>query len=190
MRLPKFILASASPRRARLLRRRGVLFEIVPAATAEIDAADMPYISPGEIAAHNSWTKAHAVARRHPGDIVVGCDTVVALGARSLGKPGNKDEARDMLRQLSGRTHAVISAVAILRPATQPTLFQEVTLVRFRRLSDAEIERYLDRVHVLDKAGAYALQQHGRSIVDAINGPADNVIGLPVDRLLQELARP
>jgi len=164
---------------------------VVPAHAAEIDASDPPLLSPGEIASCNAWLKAKAVARVHPTDIVVGCDTVVALGASALGKPRSRDEARAMLYRLSGRTHAVISAVAIIRPrpSHRLSIFREVTLVRFRRLSDAEIDRYLERVDVMDKAGAYALQEHGRSIVEAIRGSADNVVGLPVDRLLQELGR-
>ncbi|MCC6352585.1 MAG: septum formation protein Maf [Verrucomicrobiae bacterium] len=184
------ILASASPRRARLLRSRGIRFEVVPAAVDEIGAGEPPRLSPGELAAHNAWLKAADVARTRPAAIVVGCDTVVALGARALGKPRDPGDARAMLRLLSGRVHAVISAVAIIGPSLPggTRAFREVTLVRFRALSDADIAAYLARVHVLDKAGAYALQEHGRSIVEAIRGPADNVVGLPVDRLLQELA--
>lgn len=185
---PHFILASASPRRARLLRRAGARFDVIPAGSTELDSADIPYISPAEIASYNAWKKATSVAIRHPGTIVVGCDTVVALGAHTLGKPRNRNEARDMLRRLSGRVHAVISAVVIVRPhARTPRGFRQVTLVRFRRLTDRDIDRYLDRVHVLDKAGAYALQKDGAHIVEAIMGPADNVVGLPVDRLLAEL---
>lgn len=187
----KFILASASPRRAGLLRARGARFEVVPAPIAEIEPEDSPRLSPGELAACNAWRKAAAVARARPGEIVVGCDTVVALGPRALGKPRDAGEARAMLRLLSGRIHAVISAVAIfhLIQTTRPRAFQEVTLVRFRKLSESQIGRYLQRVDVLDKAGAYAFQEHGLSIVEAILGSADNVVGLPVDRLLQELAR-
>lgn len=184
-----FILASASPRRARLLRARGARFDVVPASIAEIDAEDPPCLSPGELAGCNAWLKAADVARACPRAIVVGCDTVVALGACALGKPRDAGEARAMLRQLSGRIHAVISAVAIFHPRhpARARVFREVTLVRFRQLSEPEIDCYLQRVDVMDKAGAYALQEHGRSIVEAIRGPADNVVGLPVDRLLQEL---
>jgi septum formation protein len=186
-----FILASASPRRARLLRTRGARFKVVPASVAEIDAGDPPRLSPGELAACNAFLKAADVARSHPRQIVVGCDTVVALGACALGKPRDAAEARSMLRMLGGRVHAVISALAIFHPdrPTRPRIFREVTLVRFRHLSEPEIDRYLQRVDVMDKAGAYALQEHGRSIVEAICGPADNVVGLPVDRLLRELDR-
>ncbi len=154
----------------------------------EVGAGEPPHLCPGELAAYNAWLKAAAVARYRPRDIVVGCDTVVALGTRALGKPRDIADAKAMLRALSGRVHAVISAVAIFRPG-RARLFREVTLVRFRSLSGPDIAAYLERVHVLDKAGAYALQEHGQHIIQAIRGSADNVVGLPVDRLLRELGR-
>jgi septum formation protein len=189
---PGFILASASPRRARLLRARGAAFTVEPARVAEIDASAFPRFSPGEIAAINACRKAATVARSHPGRWVVGCDTVVAIETRTFGKPTDQAEARSMLRALSGRVHAVISAVTLAQQRSRGLRirsFRETTLVRFHRLPEREIDAYLQRVHVLDKAGAYALQQEGNRIIRAIRGPADNVIGLPVDRLLNEMAR-
>lgn len=189
-RVPDFVLASASPRRLRLLRARGLSFIAAPSGVAELEPGGHPHLSPGELAAANAFRKAAAVAEGHPGRWVVGCDTVVALGTTIFGKPADAAAARAMLRHLSGRVHAVTSAVAIVRilpPHRHIHAFRETTLVRFHPLSDRAIEAYLERVHVLDKAGAYALQEDGDRIVRAIRGSADTVIGLPVVRLLRKL---
>jgi septum formation protein len=136
--------------------------------------------------------KAEEIAGRFPDRIVVGADTVVALNGRSLGKPKDREHARDMLRHLSGQTHLVYTAVHVIdgRTGRQAAGFSR-TFVTMRRLPDAQIDRYAGSQEVQDKAGAYAIQGEGARLVRAIRGPRDNVVGMPVTllrRLLAELA--
>ena len=136
----------------------------------------------------NAVLKARAVSQRHPASIVIGADTLVELGKEALGKPASLDSARRMLRSLSGKTHFVATGVAVICEELDLIVkFTERTGVTFRNLSDADIEKYLSLVPVLDKAGAYAIQEHPEIIIDSISGSETNVIGLPAERLAETL---
>lgn len=185
MPLPALILASASPRRQELLRQCGVNFEVVPAAVPEVHD---PALTARELSLLNAFRKARAVAERYPDRLVLGADTLVARGRCPYGKPADLADAARMLAELQGRTHEVVTGVCLLhRRARRVQLFAETTAVRFRPLSDAQIREYLARVNPLDKAGAYAIQEHGDRLVAEICGSYSNVVGLPVERLLEVL---
>jgi septum formation protein len=177
------ILASASPRRRELLEALGLPFEVMAVDIPELDADSAPHLSPAGLARENARHKAAAAAERSPGRWVLGADTVVALDGRLFGKPASLEQAREFLRALSGRTHEVITGCALLDPERREDVFHELTRVTFRALTDETIGRYLAEVHVLDKAGAYALQEHGEWILEHVEGSRANVIGLPVEAL-------
>ncbi len=179
------VLASASPRRRDLLQSAGIDFVAVPAEGAEIDDASLGCTG---LVMANARTKALGVASARPREIVLGADTLVWLDGRPLGKPADLDSARGMLAALSGRIHEVVTGVHVVRldPLRQIE-FHETTRVRFRTLDDAVIGEYLARVDVLDKAGAYALQEHGEMLVESVEGSRSNVVGLPLERTLAAL---
>lgn len=178
------ILASQSPRRRDLLTREGVEFRIETQEVDEVNDASLP---PEELCARNAAAKAAAVAVLHPDDVVVGADTLVFIDGRPLGKPADEADAVRMLSELQGRTHCVCTAVAVFMPGGERRDFAEKSYVTFRRMTEADIRRYLTEVYVLDKAGAYAMQEKSELIVERVEGDVDNVIGLPVGRLLQVL---
>lgn len=182
---PPIVLASASPRRRELLQSAGIDFVAVPAGGAEIDDASLGCTG---LVMANARAKALEVASARPREIVLGADTLVWLDGRPLGKPADLDSARDMLAALSGRIHEVVTGVHVVRldPLRQIE-FHETTRVRFRMLDDAVIGDYLARVDVLDKAGAYALQEHGGMLVESVEGSRSNVVGLPLERTLAAL---
>ncbi len=186
--IPALVLASRSPRRRELLLAAGVEDVIIaPSCAEESDDAS------GGLAAlvlANARTKATDVATRHPASVVIGADTLVWLEGEVLGKPEDLPSARQMLSRLSGRLHEVCTGVSIIR--LEPHLqveFHETTRVRFRPLDDRLIDDYLSKVDVLDKAGAYALQEYGEMIVESVEGSRSNVVGLPVERTLAALRR-
>ncbi len=178
------VLASQSPRRRELLERAGLAFRV---EVREADELCDPTLPPEELCARNAAMKAEAVAAEFPQDTVIGADTLVFIDGCPLGKPADEAEARTMLRRLQGREHFVCTAVAVILPGGARRDFVERTAVRFRPLDEVAIGRYLAAVHVLDKAGAYAIQEHGEMIIEGICGDLDNVIGLPVTRLLTVL---
>ena len=181
---PLLILASASPRRRALMAEHGYKFEVaVPAGVEEIAPA---HLSPGETVLANARAKARAALAATPGAIVLGVDTEVFFEGRVLGKPADTDAAFAMLSRLNGRTHEVYSGVWILGQGKERG-FIEVTGVRFHRRSNAELKRYLARIHPLDKAGAYAAQEDRGEMIAAVEGSFSNVIGLPMERLRGEL---
>jgi septum formation protein len=168
-----------------LLRSAGVHFSVDPAEGAEDDDHALGLAM---LVATNARSKALEVAARHPHAVVLGADTLVWLGGRALGKPADHDQARAMLRELSGRTHEVATGVHLVRMATrQQVEFHEVTRVRFRPFGQEVIEEYLTTVDVLDKAGAYALQERGEMLVESVEGCRLNVVGLPLERTLAAL---
>jgi len=183
------ILASASPRRRELLEALGLPFEVMAVDIPELDADSAPHLSPAGLARENARHKAAAAAERSPGRWVLGADTVVALDGRLFGKPASLAQARKFLRALSGRTHEVITGCALLDPERREEIFHELTRVIFRALPDETIERYLAEVPVLDKAGAYALQERGEWIIERVEGSRANVIGLPVEALERVLKK-
>ncbi len=181
----RIVLASSSPRRSELLRSAGVTF-----STASADAVEIhdPALGLTGLVTANARTKALAVASSHPGAVVIGADTLVWLDGHALGKPGDLDQARSMLKRLAGRVHEVATGVHLIRlePRMQVE-FHETTRVRFRPFEAEVVEKYLERVHVLDKAGGYALQEHGEMLVESVEGSCSNVVGLPLERTLAAL---
>jgi septum formation protein len=176
------LLASASPRRRELLIAAGIAFEVISVSVSELDASTAPHLNAAQLAEANAKLKAHDAAQ--PARWVLGADTVVALKGRIFGKPATLDEARDFLRALRGATHEVVTGCALVGPDGAATIFHETTRVTFRALSGETIDRYLAEVPVLDKAGAYGLQERGEIIIERVEGSRANVIGLPVERLL------
>lgn len=180
------ILASASPRRADLLRQLGLEFQVIPSAAAE---ACQEQLTARELCQLNAYRKARVVAKQWPDALVLGADTLVCLGNRLYGKPADLADATRMLAELQGRTHQVVTGVCLIHLRThRQRLLAEVTDVTFRALDAGGIDRYLKQVNPLDKAGAYAIQEHGELIVHEISGSFSNVVGLPVERLQVELA--
>ena len=177
------ILASASPRRRDLLAEMGVAFETRPAAVVELDKRTAAHFTASELALANARLKAEAVAKENPGRWIFGADTVVALEDRIFGKPADLAEAKIFLSAMSGRTHQVVTGCVLLSNEGEETAFAEETLVTFQKLVDIVIDRYLAAVEVLDKAGAYALQEHPEMIIAAVRGSRNNVVGLPTERL-------
>lgn len=178
------LLASASPRRRDLLKKAGIAHEVAALNTAEIEP-DRPHgMTPAEFVWRNALRKARAAARLYRDRKILAADTVVALGVRIFGKPRDRRQATSFLKTLSGQTHEVLTAVILIKPGcARPSGFVERTEVTFRKLTTAQISKYLSDVHVLDKAGAYALQEKGAQIVAHIRGSRTNVVGLPMERV-------
>ncbi len=175
------ILASASPRREFLLREMGLRFNVViPAGVEEVTEG----LAPESLATHNAQIKARAVAGRHAQAIVIGADTIVVLDGVVYGKPRDMTEAVVMLGKLAGRVHEVLTGVTLIDGARgTETTFCERTRVWMKALPANEIAGYFQKVNPLDKAGAYAAQEHGETIIARIEGSFSNVMGLPVERL-------
>ncbi len=181
------ILASASPRRKELLAGLGVPFTVIPADVTEHEDPDS---DPREMVRHNAALKADWVAARHPEATVIGADTTVFVGRTVLNKPRDGAEARAMLRLLSGRSHTVFTGLAIRRLSDGLKLDQGVASeVTFKTLDEATIELYLSRVHTLDKAGGYAIQEQTDLLVAGYTGSLTNIVGLPVEEMKQLLTR-
>lgn len=185
-RLPSVILASASPRRRELLAQLGIEFDVVPGNAAEVERGPL---TAREVCLLNAHRKARVIAKRHPDHLVIGADTVVALGTRLFGKPRDAADAMAMLGRLSGRTHEVFTGVCLLHLRRHSErLFAELTQVTFRTLTDVAIHAYVTAVNTLDKAGGYAIQERGGDIIANIVGSYSNVVGLPIEVLGAELA--
>lgn len=188
----RLVLASASPRRAEILRNAEIAFE---ARAALIDEAPHEGELPGPYVKRLALEKARAVADAdtnagsHPdATIYIGADTTVVLDGEILGKPESEEEARRMLRRLSGRVHEVHTGLALLRrPGAWERIVEEVTLVTFAPLSDAETESYIATGEPFGKAGAYAVQGIAGRYVMRIEGCYFNVVGLPLARLYSML---
>ncbi len=172
------VLASRSPQRRAILEQLHVAFEVVEVDVEEIAAGD-----PVEVARANALRKAVAASERRSGATILGVDTVVALDGEIYGKPASETAAADTLKRLSGRTHTVVSGLALLRPGN-PQVVHEVTEVTFRELSDELVERYVRTGEWAGRAGGYAIQGQGAGLVRAISGDYLNVVGLPVAVLL------
>jgi len=187
MKLPQLILASASPRRAELLRALDIEFEVVSSDAAEVHDEQL---TAWEMALINSCRKARVVAKKFPDALVIGADTLVYLDRETqlFGKPADLADAQRMLGELQGKTHAVITGVCLLHLRThRQRTFADWTDVSFHPLSTRQIRDYLSLMNPLDKAGAYAIQEHGERIVEKISGSYSNVVGLPVEMLRAEL---
>lgn len=183
----RLILASASPRRAQLLRARGYRVEVMPSSVDE-DAVSVDGLTPAQIAERLSVCKARDVAARVSEGIVLAGDTIVALGARVIGKPRDRDEAREILRALGGTRQEVITGVALVNAATgEMRVGHDCTVVRMRAMSEEELETYLNGGAWEGKAGAYGIQDEGDRFVTRIEGSFTNVVGLPMEIVQQML---
>lgn len=186
-RARRLILASASPRRRELLATLGLSFDVVVAAVTEHEESST---DPRVMVSHNAALKADWVSARNPDAIVLGADTTVFIDGHALNKPRDLDEARAMLRRLSGRVHSVFTGVAVRCAETALGIDEGVASdVTFKTLDEATIDAYVSRVHVLDKAGGYAIQEHGELIVAGYTGSWTNIVGLPVETTKQILTR-
>jgi len=189
MNLPPLILASASPRRAELLKQLVPKFQVVASDTGEVHDEQL---TAWEMAQVNACRKARSVAKRFPDALVLAADTLVYLDRETklFGKPTSLDDAFKMLTELQGRTHAVITGICLVHlRGHRQRVFAEWTDVKFHPLSPEQIREYLALVNPLDKAGAYAIQEHGEKLVAETSGSYSNVVGLPVERLREELAK-
>jgi septum formation protein len=185
VKLPPVILASASPRRAALLKLLKVDFQVMPGNVPEVAHE---HLSPLEVCQLNAHRKAFAVAKKIPDALVLGADTLVFLDNEILGKPRNLAEARRMLARLQGRHHQVVTGVSLIHLRKhQERIFAASTDVLFHPLDAAQIAEYTSRVDTLDKAGAYAIQESGEILISEISGSYSNVVGLPVELLRAEL---
>lgn len=178
------VLASSSPRRRELLAGAGVVFEVVVSPAEEIHD---PAVRPGLLCELNATLKAAAVAEMRPEATVIGSDTLVFIDDIPLGKPVDLGEARGMLRRLSGRVHRVCTGVCVIYPDGRRNVFHDTTEVTFLPLDDAAIDAYFSLVNPLDKAGAYGIQESGELIISRISGSYDNVMGLPVAKVIEAL---
>ena len=187
----KLILASNSPRRKELLSQISKDFSVV---SSSIDETKIGEKDPQKFALLASELKAKDVGERHPEAIVIGADTIVVIGGMILGKPKDDDDARKMLSDLSDKEHRVMTGITLYNGASGKTISTlETTRVRFKNLSSKDIEDYLKKVHVLDKAGSYAIQEYGEMLIENVVGDRDNVIGLPtglLKRMLGEFTYP
>ena len=180
------VLASASPRRRELMARVTPEFRVF---AVDVDESSVPEKDPLEFAIAAAVLKAKTAAETFPEAIVIGADTVVALGLRILGKPSDRESAREMLRSLSGRRHRVMTGLAFYRQAEERLLTgYDLTYVTFRELTAEMIEGYLNQNSYLDKAGAYAVQEVGDAFVARLTGDYDNVVGYPVEKVRRLLA--
>jgi nucleoside triphosphate pyrophosphatase len=203
MEIPSLILASASPRRMQLLADVGVEYETVPSNVDETVASNE---EPWDYATRMAKTKAKAVSLRHTGRWVLGADTIVVVRDefnqyRILGKPATADDAFDMLKLLSGRGHQVTTGVAFVRAkpnldpraSSEPVLYSSAFTVSsrviFRDLEDWEIKAYVNTGEPMDKAGAYAIQGGASKFVTRIKGSWTNIVGLPVEEVLEWLRK-
>jgi len=186
----KLILASNSPRRIELLSEITKDFSV---EASTVDETKICETRPEKFALLASELKAKDVGDKDPEAIVIGADTVVVIDGRMFGKPNNIKEAKRMLSELSGRVHEVMTAVTLYNGASgKMTASLKTTNVKFKKLTAKDIEDYLQKVDVLDKAGAYAIQEYGEVLVENIAGDRDNVIGLPtgmLKRMLDEFTR-
>jgi len=182
---PRLVLASGSPRRSVLLHQMGLAHEVHPARIDEAHRSGEGYLPHVERLARE---KAEAVAAEHPGALVVGGDTVVVLEEEILGKPADAADAVRMLLTLAGRSHAVLSGVALVGPHGTLSAVDRAE-VRFRRFGRSEAEAYVATGEPMDKAGAYGIQGRGATLVDSIEGDYYSVVGLPLARLVDLLER-
>jgi septum formation protein len=172
------VLASGSPQRRAILEQLGIAFSVVVPGVEELEAGP-----PNEVALENAYRKAQAVASREPQAVVLAVDTIVALGSRLYGKPAEAAHARETLRALSGRPHAVVSGLCLIEQGSARTA-ATTTVVEFRRLDAALIDWYVASQEWRGRAGGYAIQGRGAALVERIEGDYLNVVGLPVATLL------
>lgn len=176
----RVILASQSPRRRELLHQVGIAHEVMP---ADVDETYLPHEAPAPHAERLARLKAATLAAEHPHALVIGADTIVVIDGAVLGKPVDADDARRMLARLSGRTHAVYTAVAVARDGTLVSGVEAVE-VTFRPLSAQQVDEYVATGEPMDKAGGYGIQGFGATLVERIHGDYFAVMGLALGRLV------
>ena len=181
------VLASASPRRAELLRAAGIAFVVRP---ADVDETLHDGEAPENYVVRVASAKARAIHARMPDATVLGADTTVVVDHHILGKPADADDARRMLRLLSGRPHEVVTGVAVVAASRPVATRVATTTVEFAALTDAEIDWYVESGEPMDKAGAYAIQGLASRFVTRIVGSYSNVVGLPVALVYEMTHRP
>ena len=187
----RIILASASPRRQELLTQIGLPFEVCPSEWEEVTDKELPE----EVVQELSYHKAMEVYERNvteEGTVVIGADTIVACGGQILGKPGTRDRAEELLGKLQGGTHQVYTGVAFVwkeKGRTESAGFYECTDVRIFPMTEEEIRCYVETGEPMDKAGAYGIQGGFAAFIQGICGDYNNVVGLPVGRVYQELKK-
>lgn len=182
---PSLVLASQSPRRAELLGRLGLQFDVRP---ADIDETYIDHEMPADHAERLAREKALTIAADEADALVIGSDTIVVLGSDVLGKPRDADDAVRMLLRLSGREHEVYTGVAVASGSRVESALERVR-VRFRQLDRSDCETYVATGEPMDKAGAYGIQGFGSALVEAVDGDYFAVMGLPVVRTLKLLER-
>lgn len=180
------VLASASPRRKKILE--DLDFEFVTAVSS-VDEDEVIWDDPEKRARVLAELKAVDVQSRFPRKRIIGADTVVSCGGSRLGKPADREEAAEMLEMLSGRTHEVITALALVSLPDNRQIEAERTSVLFRKLKSSEIESYINTGECFDKAGGYGIQGYGAALVEGIEGDFYNVVGMPVNLLMEMLKR-
>lgn len=175
------ILASASPRRKEILENTNTKFEIIK---SEIDEVILDNELPSQVVMRLAFEKAIDIALKHPDSLVIGADTVVVLNNNILGKPKDSSDAFNMIKQLSGKTHQVITGISLINlNANQKIIDYVVSNVKFKNLSEEDIKDYIQTNESLDKAGAYGIQGFGAMLVEEIQGDYFNIVGLPISRL-------
>jgi septum formation protein len=181
----RLILASTSPRRKELLASTGLEFEAVPSEYEEDMTLPM---EPHELAKYLSRGKAEAVAKTHKNAIVIGADTFVVYDGGVLGKPHTPEKAKEMLQRLNGTVHSIITGLTVIDSDTSKSVSQAIEAkIYFRDLSEKEIDDYIATGEPLDKAGAYAVQGLGKSLIEKTEGDYNAIVGLPTDVLLEVL---
>lgn len=184
---PLLILASKSARRRYLLKQAGINFSVIPSC---FDESAIPLSSPENYVTILAESKAKYVSDKYPDSWIIGADTVVVINGKILGKPSSRDDARTMLKELSGQTHEVITGYCICCKAKESSFSESVrTKVLFKDLSEDEIKWYIHTKEPFDKAGGYAIQGLGTFLVKSINGSYTNVVGLPVCEVIEFLIK-
>ncbi|MCU9614015.1 Maf family protein [Caldibacillus lycopersici] len=181
--MARLILASSSPRRREILKQVQHNFEII---ISDVDETIEEILPPEQVVMTLASKKAHAVAKHYPDAYVIGADTVVYLAPQILGKPANKVAAKQMLVNLSGKTHTVYTGISVIHGSQEETSFVK-TDVTFWELSEKEIEHYIQTGEPFDKAGSYGIQGYGATLVKSINGDYFSVVGLPIAKLYRTL---
>lgn len=186
MNMRDICLASASPRRQKILKDLGLDFVVNPPEKYKEKPGGL---APESLVCQNALGKAKEIAERFKGSIIIGCDTVVVFNNEILGKPLTHDKAKVMLTMLSGNYHTVFSGLAVFDAQKSRELVgYDKTEVKFKNLSEKEINDYVDSGEPLDKAGAYGIQEYGGEFVESIKGSFSNVVGLPKELLIRFLA--
>ena len=189
LKIPRLVLASASPRRSALLSQIGLTFEVRPSDIVEPPHNIHSNIPASEVTQSLALLKATDVAQHFDDALIIGADTLVSLDGKLLGKPADDADAFDMLTHLSGTSHEVVTGVALIDARTEhETVWSETTQVYFRELRSTEITAYIASGEASDKAGAYGIQGRGAAFVRRIEGCYFNVVGLPLASLVECLS--